>query len=451
VGSLNSDGSRISQARHAIRKIGGAEILSQDRAEAEVIREQSPEEASDTLGSNANLSTSQYSTVSSSQVQKVTTPAGDDVVERVREVVSATPTETQSSDLATALAAVASVGGGGGGGGWTDGDGVVTTTTVADGVGIGDGAPAANSKFEVSCDSTRTSVQISLGSGGSFSVEGGFTTLDDGLAVGAGAALDSTDMLEVVGNSTRKDVVLQGGEAGMVYLTSSDGSSELQVTDTSCSFSAGTELSLSSNDGALSLSSTEEMTLTAGASSPVVIGSNRLAFSSTAGVMILTGAATPESSISAPPGSLYIKTNAPVSIFMKMSGTGNTGWEAVLVADSIDHADMATGLVFDPSTFSIALVAPPTVGGVNGGTISVVAGAGGEGGSPGDINLFPGSGGGVIRLATTTGPILHSGTGSPESVVTAPVGSMYLRTDGGSGTTFYVKETGTGNTGWAAK
>lgn len=44
-----------------------------------------------------------------------------------------------------------------------------------------------------------------------------------------------------------------------------------------------------------------------------------------------------------------------------------------------------------------------------------------------------------------------NGTGSPEGVVTAPVGSLYTRTDGGAGTTLYVKESGTGNTGWVAK
>jgi hypothetical protein len=43
------------------------------------------------------------------------------------------------------------------------------------------------------------------------------------------------------------------------------------------------------------------------------------------------------------------------------------------------------------------------------------------------------------------------GEGSPEGVVTAPVGSAYLRSDGGAGTTLYVKESGTGNTGWVAK
>lgn len=46
---------------------------------------------------------------------------------------------------------------------------------------------------------------------------------------------------------------------------------------------------------------------------------------------------------------------------------------------------------------------------------------------------------------------LFWGTGSPESAVTATVGALYLRTDGGTGTTLYVKESGTGNTGWVAK
>jgi hypothetical protein len=43
------------------------------------------------------------------------------------------------------------------------------------------------------------------------------------------------------------------------------------------------------------------------------------------------------------------------------------------------------------------------------------------------------------------------GTGSPEGVVTAPIGSFYSRKDGGAGTSMYVKESGTGNTGWVAK
>lgn len=50
----------------------------------------------------------------------------------------------------------------------------------------------------------------------------------------------------------------------------------------------------------------------------------------------------------------------------------------------------------------------------------------------------------------TDGPSWTKGTGSPEGVVTAPVGSFYSRTDGATNTATYRKESGTGNTGWVA-
>lgn len=49
----------------------------------------------------------------------------------------------------------------------------------------------------------------------------------------------------------------------------------------------------------------------------------------------------------------------------------------------------------------------------------------------------------------TTG--LFFGSGSPEGVKTAGPGSVYFNSSGGTGTTMYVKETGSGNTGWVAK
>lgn len=57
------------------------------------------------------------------------------------------------------------------------------------------------------------------------------------------------------------------------------------------------------------------------------------------------------------------------------------------------------------------------------------------------VNFRPGAG-----TATWT-----SGAGTPEAVVTAVVGSLFTRTNGGAGTTLYIKESGTGNTGWVAK
>jgi hypothetical protein len=49
------------------------------------------------------------------------------------------------------------------------------------------------------------------------------------------------------------------------------------------------------------------------------------------------------------------------------------------------------------------------------------------------------------------GPVWTSGSGTPEAQLAADVGSLYTRTDGGADTTLYVKESGTGSTGWVAK
>ena len=57
----------------------------------------------------------------------------------------------------------------------------------------------------------------------------------------------------------------------------------------------------------------------------------------------------------------------------------------------------------------------------------------------GQLNI----GAGVVEIVT--------GSGTPEGAVSAPVGSLFLRTDGGAGTSLYVKETGSGNTGWVGK
>lgn len=45
----------------------------------------------------------------------------------------------------------------------------------------------------------------------------------------------------------------------------------------------------------------------------------------------------------------------------------------------------------------------------------------------------------------------YAGNGSPEGSLSSSVGSTYRRIDGGASTTFYVKESGSGNTGWVAK
>lgn len=81
--------------------------------------------------------------------------------------------------------------------------------------------------------------------------------------------------------------------------------------------------------------------------------------------------------------------------------------------------------------------------------------AGGSTTQSGVINLYSGDGNPRITV-TDDGVMLQTvylltGSGDPENSLAAPVGSLYLRTDGGAGTTLYVKESGTGNTGWAGK
>lgn len=70
-----------------------------------------------------------------------------------------------------------------------------------------------------------------------------------------------------------------------------------------------------------------------------------------------------------------------------------------------------------------------------------------------DAQLHVGDGDGNKLLVPVCpqGVVLAWGNGTPEGAVTAGVGSMYLRLDGGAGTVLYVKESGTGNTGWVAK
>jgi hypothetical protein len=71
---------------------------------------------------------------------------------------------------------------------------------------------------------------------------------------------------------------------------------------------------------------------------------------------------------------------------------------------------------------------------------------------PDDINHFAG----VIesptgyRFGDDTTPSWTVGAGTPEGVVSAPVGSMFSRTDGGTDTSMYRKEVGTDATGWVA-
>lgn len=63
-----------------------------------------------------------------------------------------------------------------------------------------------------------------------------------------------------------------------------------------------------------------------------------------------------------------------------------------------------------------------------------------------DLARFPN-----LTLGGGAAPKLIVGAGTPQGVVAAVVGSVFLNRTGAAGTTFYVKESGTGTTGWVGK
>lgn len=60
------------------------------------------------------------------------------------------------------------------------------------------------------------------------------------------------------------------------------------------------------------------------------------------------------------------------------------------------------------------------------------------------------AGASVAFQAPTLAPHIRSGSGTPEGAIVAPIGSTFSRSDGGASTSIYVKESGSGNTGWRA-
>jgi hypothetical protein len=164
-----------------------------------------------------------------------------------------------------------------------------------------------------------------------------------------------------------------------------------------------------------------------------------------AGMTIVSGSGTPEGAVTAEKGSIYLRTDgaAGTALYCKESGSGNTGWvsaanfggqfaDGTVSAPSIAFSgDTNTG-IWRPTTDRIELV--------TGGARALLLTE--------DNRVVLGTGG---KVQMPAGMYITSGSGTPEGVVTAAKGSLFLRTDGAAGTSMYCKESGSGNTGWVGK
>jgi hypothetical protein len=95
MGSLRSDGTRITQARSSTRNIGAAQTLSADRVESEVTRD-----GVTTLGTEASIALAQYSTLSLSSVIKTASSPTDVLIDRQATLIEAPsddPADTQKA------------------------------------------------------------------------------------------------------------------------------------------------------------------------------------------------------------------------------------------------------------------------------------------------------------------------------------------------------------------
>lgn len=209
------------------------------------------------------------------------------------------------------------------------------------------------------------------------------------------------------------------------------------------------------------------------------------------GVLLTAGTGDPEGAVVGNVGDLRLRTDGPGSdlrLYGKDSGAAtNTGWKAYAFVNASGHTGSGKTVLQSAATLIDALLnSSATLTGTSpvlqgerdsAGVTELVLGiANGAnefqtGTAAGDIALINRAGGKLFfstdpastaaayissgqqfffsKGIRVQGSYIFAGTGSPEGVVTASPGDVFLRQDGGVDTSFYYKATGSGtNTGW---
>ena len=135
-------------------------------------------------------------------------------------------------------------------------------------------------------------------------------------------------------------------------------------------------------------------------------------------------------------GTLTTAAQTNITSVGTLSSLGVTGTMTAGTVSATTYVGLPT-----PSVLPITLDTANNRVGINQSTPSFTLDVSGSVRSTGTIQCSMGF--------QTNSITIKANTGTPEGTQTAPVGSLFLRTDGASGTTLYTKESGTGNTGWS--
>lgn len=150
--------------------------------------------------------------------------------------------------------------------------------------------------------------------------------------------------------------------------------------------------------------------------------------------LLWSGTGSPEGVVTAAVGSIYLQTDGldGATLWLKTSGVGNTGW-VVLHANALTNIYNGTGSPEGVVTAAVSSIYLQTDGALGNVLWLKSTGSGNTG-----WELLN-----VAALANT-----FQGNGSPEGVVDGVVSAVYRQLDGGDGVVGWIKNSGTGNTGW---
>jgi hypothetical protein len=242
--------------------------------------------------------------------------------------------------------------------------------------------------------------------------------------------------------------IVQGGQTRQVSVNNLTTGKAVSATQYTSTIATGT--------APLVVSSTTEVANLKAANATSADTANQVKSNATTGVLQVAGPAAAATRVMTTPDANFTaaRTDAAQTFTGLQSFNGSSaGGENIRFADTT-IPNVATIQQTGATTFFNSNITLPTNGSFSWRHTNSYTTLMGLAGGTGNLTLNTGnlvigtSGKGISLPGSIT---WTSGSGTPEGVVTAPVGSLYSRSDGGLLTSLYVKESGSGNTGWVGK